>query len=551
MKLRTHILSSVVALTSIAMVGACTDVNDTSCTVVENTNGSATISCPDGTSAVVTGSTAFAGDHCSLSDNGDGTSILTCPDGSSIVIDSGDKEPTTPPTQPTDPPVDIVTPDGLTEADEARIDLLRVAIGNGLTLGQQAFLDEVDIVLADNGVTGYDSEGLIDNYSVSAEETVACPFVQYYDNGFVSSQVGCDFLLELAKIEMYAGLSGVLDDNPLPADVSGSEHAEEAEFWYEQGAVSGIEQFKVMVRADLKSQAICNSQPTVPESAYEKGLVVGASILAEEFNEWLADQGQTPDYPTMSNPIEVCNADESALDPAHKDALERVPNVVINRPLCADYAPPTAEHVIQYEQANIDYEKGIQDGIAAEFALAAVRIFKLIPCNVGDPVVVDLDGDGIELLPVHRGVNFDFYGAGRIQATAWVAGDDGLLVMDRNGNGHIDNGTELFGNVDQAFSDGFEHLAKLDANRDGVLDAADPAFGKLRVWQDRNSDAKTDAGELLELAQVGITSIPLQANKVSMRSAGVRIPLVVDAGGVLIGDALFTTAPFASPRLER
>ena len=69
----------------------------------------------------------------------------------------------------------------------------------------------------------------------------------------------------------------------------------------------------------------------------------------------------------------------------------------------------------------------------AEFALAAVRIFKVIPCNVGDPLVIDLDGDGIEMNPIHKGVNFDFYGTGAKQATAWPTSDDGLLVLDRDG----------------------------------------------------------------------------------------------------------------------
>ena len=306
-----------------------------------------------------------------------------------------------------------------------------------------------------------------------------------------------------------------------------------------------------MVRSDMKLQSVCDTTPSVPESAYDKGLIVGAQILAAEFNTWLAAQGETADYPTMSNPIELCNVDDSALDPARVAAVAKVQTAATAQPLCADYAPPSPEHAAHYDQATIDYIAGIKDGIDAEFALAAVRIFRTIPCNVGDPLVIDLDGDGIELLSIFRGVNFDFYGTRHAQATAWVSPDDGLLVYDRNENNQIDDGTELFGNVDRRFSDGFKHLAALDTNGDGKIDAGDSHFSLLNIWQDKNSDGKTDAGELLSLSEVGLTSIPLMADTVTMRNAGIRIPLVTESDGFLIGDALFQTAPYASPTLAR
>ncbi|NOY73041.1 MAG: hypothetical protein GXP14_11850 [Gammaproteobacteria bacterium] len=64
------------------------------------------------------------------------------------------------------------------------------------------------------------------------------------------------------------------------------------------------------------------------------------------------------------------------------------------------------------------------------------------------PLALDLDGDGIETLAAngYGGVLFDQNGDGVRRATGWIASDDGLLALDRNGNGTIDNGTELFGN---------------------------------------------------------------------------------------------------------
>ena len=99
-----------------------------------------------------------------------------------------------------------------------RVEYLRTCIDAGLDIGHNSFLDEVDIVLADNGIADYDSSGLTDDYSVSEEEVDDCPFVQFYDNGFAAqTEDGCDFMLELAKIEMYSQLGDVLTTTP-PTD---------------------------------------------------------------------------------------------------------------------------------------------------------------------------------------------------------------------------------------------------------------------------------------------------------------------------------------------
>ncbi|WP_296645077.1 hypothetical protein [Roseinatronobacter sp.] len=76
---------------------------------------------------------------------------------------------------------------------------------------------------------------------------------------------------------------------------------------------------------------------------------------------------------------------------------------------------------------------------------------------------------------------------GFAEATGWVAADDGLLVLDVNGNGRIDNGSELFGDQ-TGHAHGFLALAQHDDNGDGVIDEADTVYGQLRIWQDLNQD---------------------------------------------------------------
>jgi len=133
------------------------------------------------------------------------------------------------------------------------------------------------------------------------------------------------------------------------------------------------------------------------------------------------------------------------------------------------------------------------------------------------PMVLDLNGDGIQTVNINDGVNFDVNNDGYAERTAWVVNSDGLLVRDINGDGQINNGGELFGsgtilpNGTKA-ADGYVAMRALDTNMDGLLDANDQAFGELKIWKDANGNGKTDAGELVSLTDLGIKSLSLNAN---------------------------------------
>jgi len=126
---------------------------------------------------------------------------------------------------------------------------------------------------------------------------------------------------------------------------------------------------------------------------------------------------------------------------------------------------------------------------------------------VHDPLILDLNGDGVHTTNLLGStVYFDYNGNGFAQRTGWVSPNDGILVVDTNGNGKVDGGAELFGSATQ---DGFAVLETFDANGDGVIDASDPVFAKLRVWRDLNQNGASDAGELQTLPEAGIKSISL------------------------------------------
>ena len=127
------------------------------------------------------------------------------------------------------------------------------------------------------------------------------------------------------------------------------------------------------------------------------------------------------------------------------------------------------------------------------------------------PVVLDLDGDGVELISfAASNVEFDMDGDGFRDPTGWFGADDGLLVIDLNGDGIVNDGSEISFQrfVDGAFSD-LEGLAFFDTNSNGLLDAGDERWDEFGVWRDANSDGITDAGELLTLTDMGIESISL------------------------------------------
>jgi hypothetical protein len=149
--------------------------------------------------------------------------------------------------------------------------------------------------------------------------------------------------------------------------------------------------------------------------------------------------------------------------------------------------------------------------------MAAFTTDQVSHLTLGTPIILDLNGDGVQTLSISSGVKFDLFADGREVNTGWVSSGDGLLVMDRNQDGRISDGSELFGSSTTLesgvkASDGYVALRELDSNDDGVISSDDELFADLKVWVDANSDGVSGLGEVKTLAELGITQINAQAS---------------------------------------
>ncbi|MBU6140978.1 MAG: hypothetical protein KGP29_05460 [Proteobacteria bacterium] len=164
-----------------------------------------------------------------------------------------------------------------------------------------------------------------------------------------------------------------------------------------------------------------------------------------------------------------------------------------------------------------------------------------LPARRVDPLTLDLDNDGIELVNVTSSTAFfdldvianedgTYTSDGVKEQVGWVSSDDGLLTLDKNGNGEVDNILELFGKTNKT---GTQELREYDLNSDGVINSNDSVFSQLKVWQDFNQNGLSESSELKSLTDLGITSINVSEESLTPRNQ-------ISEGNLIISEGTYT-----------
>ena len=173
-----------------------------------------------------------------------------------------------------------------------------------------------------------------------------------------------------------------------------------------------------------------------------------------------------------------------------------------------------------------------------------------------DPLVFDLGGDGITTVSLEESnAFFDLDNNGFAEKTSWVNAKEGLLAYDKNGDGIINGGNELFGDRTlmkdgkTLASSGFAALAEYDDNKDGKIDSNDVIYALLRIWQDSDGDGIASAGELRRLVDLGIVSIGLSYSNTGVTDSANNIQVrtgtftLADGSSRTVGEYLLNRNP--------
>lgn len=226
----------------------------------------------------------------------------------------------------------------------------------------------------------------------------------------------------------------------------------------------------------------------------------------EQYNQWLNNNTKLP-------PIDTNIDSDGDLIPDSLDKDPYISNADLLQP-----QPPLGSAIDGHKLGGFGTVEG-------PIPLA----FTPPPLPPRDPLSFDLNDDGkIGTLSKDKGVYFDLDNSGFAEKTAWIAPEDGLLVLDRNNNQKIDGGAELFGTETllangQYANNGYAALAEFDSNNDNQITKEDTIFSQLKIWQDKNSNGLAEADELRSLEDMGILNIKTTYNsRVSRDANGVE-----------------------------
>ena len=235
---------------------ACEDTTTpTETTAEENTGvkftGANDNATPASTTTPVNTATEEAG---TTNETGTGTTPTEVETGTETEVDPTETE-TTPEETTEVENVEGVTLNDLSAEDLADIEVLRQNIFAGISVGEDLYINQVNLALEDLGL--YDGSTVWDA-SVDLPSVSSCPFVEFYNNTKPLSEASCEYLVDQARSTAYSKLAATLQTERQNFNSTLSEQ----DFWYEQGAISGLEKTRVVIQVQMKTGGLCNQTPT-------------------------------------------------------------------------------------------------------------------------------------------------------------------------------------------------------------------------------------------------------------------------------------------------
>ena len=383
-------------------------------------------------------------------------------------------------------------------------------------------VDRLNLVLANNAILDVRLDGIEGQVMAPLSNRQAENTCPYLTKPTGNTTITCRYLVDRA-VEDALGDSVDLQHG-IEQDVQGKHEATldvaELKFvknWVGQAVLSGIDVGAVHTLVALRKTKACDQAPTQQASAFKLGEGQGRAIL---------EKAETDVLPTV--PRTICETDTIAAT-ILSAAQQRITTFVDSNPVCAGFKASDLAEQVDLTQAEKNRANGVTEGMRQAFEALRVRLVSSWVCiqpdppgggdgggnggGAGDPLVVDLDGNGLQLATAR--VPFDLSATGDEALMPALKGKDALLVIDKDGDGQVSSGAELFGNAARCGAlpcgDGIAALAQHDTNKDGRIDSKDAVWSKLRLWRDTNRDGKSSADELTSPASHGIVAITLNA----------------------------------------
>ena len=402
--------------------------------------------------------------------------------------------------------------------------LTRQVIYKGRGIGENLLISAVNQALRENLL----------NVQITGEVAVpppakpasTCAFVDALGNGS-SDQTNCRFLVERGRDLAYGRVGDALAENSIDEQLVATRDPDQLRTWYHKGTFSGVDGHVLRAVAELRTAGVCDTTPSPVTNSELAGEELGRALFTRVLAQQVSATARTQ-----------CDIDGGIIQPARTVTLAAVAAEIDANPLCPDGIGTTeTDAILQLGEAKLAYEMGVRSGIDDEAVISAQRLLDTWVCELpvsndggggggdsggsGDPLVVDLAGDGVAPLRLAEGVAFDLTGTGLARAVAWPAAGDPLLAIDLDGSGAIESGRELFGNYTEGpggarFASGFAALAVYDhplrgGNGDGLIDANDAVWGRLLLWGDTDRDGKSRSAELAAIATSRLSSLTLSA----------------------------------------